>query len=270
MYSGGTGSATIHLQEQSIVHRFFISPQDISGQFVTFPEDTVHQISRVLRMQPGDRIIVLDNSGWERVVELDDISRHDATGRVLEKRIASGEPNVKITLYQSMLKKSNFELVLQKCTELGVVSFVPIISSRTVVGSLGAISDNKWSRWERIITEAAEQCRRGRRPALNDAQMFSHAVSQAQRRGGTMLIPWEEEGSRSLNEALYPNESGERPFSVSVFVGPEGGFEEEEVALAKEAGAVVVTLGPRILRAETAAIAATATVLYELGEWDAV
>lgn len=249
------------------MHRFFISPQDISGQTVTFPEDTVHQISRVLRMQPGDRVIVLDNSGWERIVELDDIGRREATGRILEKRIAAGEPNAKITLYQSMLKKSNFELVLQKCTELGVVSFVPVISSRTAVGSLGDIGDNKRSRWERIITEAAEQCRRGRRPTLEDAQMFNHAVSQAQRRGGTVLIPWEEEGSRSLKDPLRPK-SGARPFSVSLFIGPEGGFEAEEVAVAREAGAVPVTLGPRILRAETAAIATTATVLYELGEWD--
>lgn len=250
------------------MHRFFVSPNAIAGQTVTFPEDTVHQISRVLRMQPGDRVVVLDNSGWERVVELEAIGRRDAAGQVVDKRLATGEPQVKITLYQSMLKKSKFELVLQKCTELGVVSFVPVISSRTVVGSLGGVSENKLERWERIITEAAEQCRRGRRPTLEDAQMFNHALSQAQRRGGLMLVPWEEEDSRSLKDVLQPDEVGERPLSIGIFIGPEGGFEEEEVALAKEAGAISVTLGPRILRAETAAIAVTAAVLYEFGEWE--
>lgn len=252
------------------MHRFFVPANAIQNQRVRFPDHVVHQIGRVLRMRQGDRVVVLDDSGWERVVVLRRITRNSVEGEVVDKRLASGEPRVKITLYQSMLKKSNFELVLQKCTELGVVGFVPMITARTVVGSLGDISDSRWERWQRIITEAAEQSRRGRRPPLGDTQMLDHALSQAQRRGGTLLIPWEEEATHSLQQVLRPDEAGDRPFSVSIFIGPEGGFEEQEVARAKDASAIPVSLGPRILRAETAAIAVTAAVLYELGEWESL
>lgn len=250
------------------MHRFFVPADAIRETEVRFPEETAHQLARVLRMRPGDHVIVLDNSGWEREVVLEQVGRRSATGRVVGKRLAEGEPRVKITLYQAMLKGAKFEMVLQKGTELGVVSFVPVITSRTVVGSLGNVGENRLNRWQRIITEAAEQSRRGRLPALEDALMFEHAVSQAYRRGGRIIMPYEGESSLTLREALAPNEEGERPFSISLFIGPEGGFEEEEVQLARQAGAAVVTLGKRILRAETAAIAATTAILYELGEWE--
>ncbi len=251
------------------MHRFFVPAEAIRETVVEFPEATAHQLARVLRMRPGDHVIVLDNSGWEREVVLEQVARRAATGRVVGKRLAEGEPRVKITLYQAMLKGAKFELVLQKGTELGVVSFVPVITSRTVVGSLGNVGANRLKRWRRIITEAAEQSRRGRLPTLQDALMFEHAISQAYRRGGRLIIPYEGETRQSLREALAPNADGEHPFSISLFIGPEGGFSEDEIALAQQAGAFAVTLGPRILRAETAAIAATTAILYELGEWEA-
>jgi 16S rRNA (uracil1498-N3)-methyltransferase len=126
-------------------------------------EDHVaHQIRVVLRMRPGTRFVVLDDRGWEYEIELIEFGKKQARGQVIEKRPASGEPQVQITLYQCLLKKDNFEWVLQKGTEIGVSRFVPVISQRTVIPDGERVRSNKLPRWERIIQEAAEQSRRGR------------------------------------------------------------------------------------------------------------
>lgn len=254
------------------MHRFFVPPEWIDGHRVTLKPPVVHQIRRVLRLLPGDHVILLDNSGWEREVELTTLQSRKVFGRVVDKRLAQGEPRTKITLYQSLLKGRHFEWVLQKGTELGVVQFVPIIASRCVVGSLQDIGPQKQKRWLRIIAEAAEQSRRGRLPSLLPAIMFDRACEQAQKFGGLLLIPWEQERAASLKQALgrpAGGDGGQRPYVLNVLVGPEGGFAENEVALAQRFGAQPVTLGPRILRAETASIALVAAILHELGDWAA-
>jgi 16S rRNA (uracil1498-N3)-methyltransferase len=251
------------------MHRFFVPPEWISGSRVTLRAPVAYQIQRVLRLYEGDRILVLDNSGWEREVEIDAVQRNKVTGRVVGKRQAQGEPRAKITLYQSLLRSKKFEWVLQKGTELGVVQFVPLIASRCVVGALQGVGQKKQERWARIISEAAEQSRRGRLPNLLPAIMFDRACEQAQKLGGLLIIPWEKERTTTLKQVLHqPNSEGqERPYTLNVLVGPEGGFTEEEVALARRYGAQAVTLGPRILRAETAAVAVVAAILHELGDW---
>ncbi len=248
------------------MHRFFVSPEHIQGPHVRFSEEQVHQIGRVLRMRPGDHVIVLDDQGWEYDVRLERLTRYEVEGRVLARRPATGEPRVRLTLYQALLKGQKFELVLQKGTELGVTAFVPLITARTVVGSLGGVRTNRWRRWQRIITEAAEQSRRGRRPTLTEALMFDQALLQAQQQNEMLLIPWEGADTEPLRRALQ--QQGPLPRSLGLFIGPEGGFEPTEIEQARQAGAIPVSLGPRILRSETAAIAATAAILYELGEWD--
>ena len=249
------------------MHRFFVAPEAIQGQSVTFPEDVAFQLGRVLRMRPGDLVVVLDNSGWEREVELVAIGRLEATGVVRLRRRATGEPRTKITLYQSLLKGKKLELVFQKCTELGVVEFVPTLAARCVMDSLDSLSESKFERWRTIIREAAEQSRRGRLPELQPATLFDHALDQTRRLGGLTIIPWEGEAGRSLATVLCAGEGAARPFSINLFIGPEGGFTEEEVLKARGHGAIPVTLGPRILRAETAAIATTAVILSALGDW---
>ncbi|MHB1417621.1 MAG: RsmE family RNA methyltransferase, partial [Chloroflexota bacterium] len=160
---------------------------------------------------------------------------------------------------------------LQKCTELGAVGFVPLITARTVIGSVAEVGDQRIQRWQRIVVEAAEQSGRGRLPVLHPAQIFQ---SGCERAAGLSLIPWEEEKERGLRtvlrERFAPPTAGTsargRPFAVNIFVGPEGGFTPEEVALAKRYGIVPVTLGPRILRAETAPVVVSAAVLYEAAD----
>jgi 16S rRNA (uracil1498-N3)-methyltransferase len=240
------------------MHRFFVHPQAIHHSTAVLDEAIAHQLRHVLRMRPGARIVVLDNQGWEYEVELAEITNKGARGAVIEKRPASGEPSVYVTLYQCVLKKDNFEWVLQKGTEIGVSRFVPVISQRTVIADNERIKANKLPRWERIITEAAEQSHRGRLPELDAPISFEQALADAAS-ADVALIPWEKETARTLRDVL-PGAAE----AVALIIGPEGGFEDGEIELAQQHGVQPITLGPRILRAETAAAAAALLVLYEL------
>jgi 16S rRNA (uracil1498-N3)-methyltransferase len=225
------------------MHRFFVPPDWLEEDRVTIAGSLVHQIRNVLRLGPGDHIVILDNSGWEREVEIARVGKEHISGQVVDKRLASGEPRTKITLYQGVLKGRRFEFA-----------------------SLDDV-DKKRERWQRILLEAAEQSRRGKFPRLRPAMLFRPACEGA-RRGGLSLIPWEEahnmEKATSLRSVLQQAE--QPPFSVNLFVGPEGGFTPEEVELARQYGVIPISLGPRILRAETAGLVAAAAILYELGD----
>jgi 16S rRNA (uracil1498-N3)-methyltransferase len=174
-----------------------------------------------------------------------------------------------------MLKGRKFEWVLQKGTEMGVVEFVPVVTDRCVVANLDTPSKPKVGRWKRIILEAAEQSERGRLPRLHTSLLFPQACERA-RRSDLALLFWEGERITSLRSMLAqdsdkraPRVQGQttfirRPFSISIFVGPEGGFSPREVDQARRYGIAPVGLGPRVLRAETAALVGTAIVLHHL------
>jgi 16S rRNA (uracil1498-N3)-methyltransferase len=248
------------------MHRFFIPPEWINERQVTLIEDVAHQVRHVLRMRAGDRLIVLDDSGWEREVELNRVAQNVVMGHVVQERLAPGEPRTKISLYQGVLKAQKFEWVLQKGTELGLVEFIPVVCDRSVVGDLEDV-DRKLGRWGRIIREAAEQSGRGRLPVLRPAMLFAQGCQRAMRSGGLALVPWEGEKEISLKAALTPGDEGDkRPFSLSLFIGPEGGLTLEEIQAARRYKVQPVSLGPRILRAETAGLVAASAILYELGD----
>lgn len=245
------------------MHRFFVSPSYISGETVAFPRDLSRQISRVLRMSPGDEVTVLDDTGLEYVVALSILNATRAEGQIVSRREGLGEPTVRLTLYQAMIRPERFEWALQKCTELGVSRFVPIISRRTERRSRD-ISANRRQRWQRIIREAAEQSRRSRLPTLDEPQTLEEELKSATK---PVLMAWEAESIHSLKSSLESRTDGEADLStLSIIVGPEGGFEQDEVELARQYDAVTIGLGNRILRSETAAVALTAAVMHELGE----
>lgn len=272
--------------------RFFVPPEWLEGEPVTLRGEVYHRLSRVLRLSPGDEITLLDNSGWESTVRLLDMGPKQGTGEVVQRRVCAGEPDTKVSLYQAVLKGNRFEFTLQKGTELGLVEFVPVITDRCVVGDLDAAT-RKERRWKKILREAAEQSGRGRIPQLRPALIFPRACERVRRTGGLSLILWEGEDSLSLRallggeaavgEALEAflaelhtkppeppepagNDQRARPFSVSLFVGPEGGFTPEEVDMARGYGILPITLGPRTLRAETAGLVAGSAILYALGD----
>ncbi|MFQ5886813.1 MAG: RsmE family RNA methyltransferase [Anaerolineae bacterium] len=252
------------------LHRFFIPPEWLQGEGVEITGPLTHQMRNVLRLKPGDRVILLDNSGWEYQVELGEVSRERVAGQILQKSLVASEPRTKITLYQSVLRGRAFESVLQKCTEVGVVAFVPVVAARCIISSLEDIRENKLERWRRITLEAAEQSRRGRLPVLRPALLLRQAWQEASG-GGLTIVPWEEAGpgmpaqrNKSLRSLLRGAEP--TPFSVNLFIGPEGGFTPQEIEQGERYGAVPVTLGPRILRAETAGLVAASVILCELGD----
>ena len=244
------------------MHRFFIPPNTIHDNRVILRGDIVHQIRDVLRMRIGDSIILLDNSGFAHQTQLTAIERDTARGTVSDRWHLETEPSAHITLYQGLLKGQKFDWVLQKGTEIGITAFVPVLAARCVVGNLEDVSGVRIERWERIVVEAAEQAGRASLPHLANPTLFIHACELAAH-GGLSLIAWEEEHNRSLREALAQVPKSKQ---LNLFIGPEGGFAEEEIAVAKAHGVIPVSLGPRILRAETAGLAAASAILYELGD----
>lgn len=221
--------------------------------------EQARQICYVLRMGAGDEIVALDNLGWEYGVRLTAVSAQQVSGDILEKRETASEPAGHITLYQSLMKRDKFEWVLQKGTEVGVSRFVPLVTQRSLVQDID-IKPSKMARWQKIITEAAEQARRGRIPELMLPMRWSEALAGLD--ADVALIPWEEVREPDLRQVL----AGVRPSRLALFVGPEGGFAQEEVAAAVAHNVQPITLGPRILRAETAAIVTAALILYEVEE----
>lgn len=239
-------------------HRFFVSPAQINKDTVNFTPAQAHQLRHVLRMRPEDEILILDNTGTEYRVLLNDISRDAVQGKIIETRPARGEPRTQIILYQALLKSDKFEWVLQKGTEIGIAAFVPIVTAR----SLTDVGKNKFARWNHIITEAAEQAGRGKIPPLHPHLPLAAALASAATHAGLLLMPWELEPAHDLKTAL----AGSGETTVHLFIGPEGGFSEQEIELARRSQARIVTLGPRILRAETAGLIAASAVLFARGD----
>jgi 16S rRNA (uracil1498-N3)-methyltransferase len=245
-----------------MMQRFFVAPGSIVGDTVTFGPATAHQLRNVLRLRPGAQVIVLDNSGTEYQVALERLERDAATGHVEDAHRAETEPRVKVTLYQSLLKGDRFEWVLQKGTELGASRFVPMFAERTV-GRGPAWVERRRDRLERIIREAAEQSRRGRLPELGSTLSFEEACVESVATHDLSILPAVAAGGEGLAATL---QAGPEIGRLALLIGPEGGLTAEEVACAERCGLRVVTLGSRILRAETAGIVAPALVLYALGE----
>ncbi|MCL5024878.1 MAG: 16S rRNA (uracil(1498)-N(3))-methyltransferase [Chloroflexi bacterium] len=252
------------------MHHFFVYPEVFGPDAVTVTGACAHQITNVLRLIPGDRIVLLDNTGWEYETELRGTATSVVTGIVVGKRLARTEPHTKIVLYQGMLRTNHFEFVIQKGTELGVSAFVPVICERSVVGEMREVAATKWERWQRIITEAAEQSERAKLPLLLPATTFQRACDEAQ---GISLIASERKrapGARSvlarLTAATEEGKAPPRPFAVNLFIGPEGGFSPSEVSRAQDYKIIPISMGPRILRAETAALALTTLALSAFGD----
>jgi len=151
------------------MHRFFINTDSLTGDEVTLAGGTARQITRVLRLKPGDRIVVLDNTGWEYETEITGLGRDAVNGKVIRKSMGKAEPGVDVTLCQALIKADRFELVLQKCTELGVKTFRPFACERCVAVKPG---EERMARWQAIVREAAEQCGRAVLPVLDKAADF--------------------------------------------------------------------------------------------------
>lgn len=250
--------------------RFLFNRSLLNPNFVvTLPPDIAHQARDVLRLAPGGRVCLLDGAGGEYSSEILTVDRKEVTAQVGKRVEGLPQSHVRITLCLGLLRAANFEWALQKGTELGVVTFQPLVTERAVaaVEEFGAA---KRRRYERILAEALEQCGGSWLPTLAEPRPLAETIA-AIPSDALALIPWEEESAAPLRATLaheakrrYGSLDADRR-DVWLFVGPAGGFSAGEVAMAREAGAIPVTLGPRILRAETAALVATTLALDALG-----
>ena len=245
--------------------RRFYLPGDLRHQRTVILEgQEAHHLQRVLRMRPGEELVMLDGSGCEFPGRIKGFSGSRVIVE-LEMAVAGGaEPPLPVTLAQGIPKGDRMELIIQKGTELGLARLVPLITARTVVRLGPERSGNRIPRWQRVAAESAKQCRRSRPPQIDPVCTLKEALKMVPH-GALALIPWEGEGGVWLKERLRVENLREKT-EVWIFVGPEGGWEPAEVELARSAGVVPVTLGPRILRTETAALAMLSILMYEGGD----
>ena len=244
------------------MHRFFVPPQAFASHPVVLTGDQAHQIRRVLRLRLGERIELLDGQGFAYEAILIALGEADAKLQVVSRWEVESEPRTHVTLFQAVLKGDNFTWALQKGTEVGVSRFVPTICARNVVDDLDA-AEGKRERWARSSRKprnraVAAGCRSSRRLS------FAPALSYPSAERALRLIAWEDEQANRLRDVLAGCNFADGA-RIEVFIGPEGGFAEEEVAAARRYGIQPVTLGPRILRAETAGVVAATLILCAAG-----
>lgn len=241
------------------MRRFFV--ESIQDDQVFIAGTDARHIGKVLRFKAGDRVAVVAG-GKEYEVVLTEIGPNGVKGKVMEGRPGSADPALPVMLVQGLPKGDKIELIIQKCTELGITEIWPVYTERSVVRLNPQKAEERRKRWQRIAGEAAKQCQRQRIPVIKDIQSWA-GVLQSLPEGMQGILLWEKEDNNTLREALL-NMDCARP--VYIFVGPEGGLTEDEVSLARRQGVLPVTLGPRILRTETAGLAALSIVMYQLGD----
>ncbi len=243
--------------------RFFVEKENINlenNTCVIEGEDVKH-ISKVLRCKIGEKLEVCDKQSSEYICEITNIDKQEVTLDILEKKDIKRESDLKVKLYQGLPKSTKMEMILQKLTEVGVDEIILVSTKRSVVKVEDKKEGKKLERWERIIYEAAKQSKRGKIPTLRGILSFNEALEDM-KNNDMNICPYENEKTVSIKSAIKDANIG----NIGIFVGPEGGFEEEEIERLQNIGSKVVSLGPRILRTETASVVASSIVLYELSD----
>lgn len=243
--------------------RFFIPTDQIHDDTVILKGEDRHHLLNVLRKDLGAEITVLNGKGQEYQVKVTEITADEVVGAIVQQVEKQTEPRVKICLVQSLPKGEKFEFILQKNTELGVSLFQPIISERSTIRLDAGQASKKRERWQKIIREAAEQSGRQIIPELRPVKGWNQFFRE-ERNPGLFLIPWEGERNRSIKQVL--DEQKAVPENVTVIIGSEGGFSQNEVEQAIAMGAIPVTVGPRILRTETAGLVVATAIFYHFGD----
>ena len=243
--------------------RFFTPKSNINleqNTCIIEGEDVKH-ISRVLRCRENDKLEVCDMENNEYICEIREMNKDNILLDIIEKVNIKRESSLKVKLYQGMPKGTKMELILQKLTEIGVDEIVLVQTKRSVTKIDNKKEDKKIERWERIIYEAAKQSKRGKIPTLRGVLTFKEALEDM-KNNDLNLCPYENERTISIKECLKDVSAD----TIGIFVGPEGGFEEDEIEKIQDIDGKVVSLGPRILRTETASVVASSIVLYELSD----
>lgn len=244
--------------------RFFVTSDCIGEQEITLlPEDANH-VFRVLRMHPGEEISVCADNGKKYECLLIQVDKSGVTAQIQSVGDYSNEPSAHVTVYAALAKGDRFDYLIQKCVECGVSRIVPFLSERCVARPVKNEYDKKRQRFQRIALEASKQSQRSRPVEVGEILDFATAMTQAAQ-ADTALLLYEKENRVSLSGAL---KNSDPCGTFSVVTGPEGGFSEEEAKQAMEQGLQSVSIGPRILRCETAPVAALCAIMYQTGNFD--
>ena len=243
------------------MQRFFVTPDQVGEDKIRIQGSDVNHMKNVLRMRPGEEVMVSDGNNRQYRCRVEDYPEGEAVLAILEAGLVDTELPSRIYLFQGLPKQEKMELIVQKAVELGVCQVIPVQTRRCVVKLDAKKAAKKVQRWQQIAESAAKQAGRGYIPAISEVMTFQEALAFSETLD-IRLIPYEladgMEGTRKILDEIRPGQS------VGIFIGPEGGFEKEEVSRAVEAGALPITLGKRILRTETAGIAVLSILMYRL------
>ena len=252
------------------MHKFFVPKSNINDNKAIIEGEDVKHIYKVLRLQVGEKVSVNNCEGKEYIGEIVSIDKKVVNINIIKENPINNESPVEVYLFQGMPKSTKMDLIVQKNTELGVKAITPIITQRVEVKTeimefkKDKEIDKKVVRWNRIALEASKQSKRSLIPIINEPIDFNNLLIQLKTMD-LVVVPYENEegyGMRKLVKEI-DKESIKR---VAIIIGPEGGFEECEIVKLKEIGAKIITLGPRILRTETAGFTCLSLVMYELAD----
>ncbi|SDZ19764.1 16S rRNA (uracil1498-N3)-methyltransferase [Proteiniborus ethanoligenes] len=244
------------------MHRFFTDIKNIHEDKITIIGEDVKHIKNVLRLNVEDIITICDKNKTEYTSKILSINKESIVCHILDSTTSISEPPVDVVLYQGIPKSTKMDLIIQKNTELGVIKIIPIITDRTITRIQDIKKEEKkLERWNRIAEEAAKQSKRGIVPEVGGILPFKEML-KVLKNEKLIIVPYENEEKLGIKEALKGFD-GEK---INIIIGPEGGFEEWEINSLKSIGSKIVSLGPRILRTETAGFTASTIVLYELGD----
>lgn len=243
------------------MHHFFAEPSQIGEKEICITGSDVNHIKNVLHMRPGEQVCIYDGAYHEYLCSLQTIDSDTIVAEILQKREQTSELSSKLYLFQGLPKSDKMDLIVQKAVELGACEVIPVATKRSVVKLDEKKRAAKQKRWQAIAESAAKQSARAMIPQVMPVMTLQEAFAYADGFDKN-LIPYElTEGMAGTKQALADLQSG---MSVGVFIGPEGGFDEQEIALAREHGIVPVSLGRRILRTETAGLCMLSVLMFAL------
>lgn len=246
------------------MHRFFVSADNIRDNTAFIDKQEAHHIKKVLRLKEGDKITLFDGSGQEYQALLIEDKKYGLLGQIKEISIKEDSPEISLCLVQAIAKGDKMDSIIQKATEIGVSVIYPLLSERTIVRLQGDNRAKKVIRWQHVAREACKQCRRNVVPLIKPIMEISGIYEEIGNFPAVML--YENEKDVSLRQVLdnIRNRVGTDK-KLFLIVGPEGGFSAAEVEKACSRGVMTASLGSRILRTETAGIAASSIIMYEYG-----
>ena len=243
------------------MYRFFVTPQETGGKNIIITGSDVNHIKNVLRMKKGEHILVSDGMEREYECQITDFGEEHVEAKIIDVFGIAAELPTKITLCQGLPKSDKMEWIIQKAVELGVYEVVPVATKRAVVKLDTKKAKKKVERWNAIALSAAKQAKRGIIPEVKPVMTLKEAFGYASSFDSSIL-PYEDAKGMEHSRQVLASLKGKK--RIGIFIGPEGGFEENEVSQALEKGAQAITLGRRILRTETAGLAILSVLMFQL------